>query len=242
MRLFIGTEEECDRRAALEVVKQIKSKPDSVLGLATGSTPIGMYRNMAQAYRDGEISYSRVRTFNLDEYVGLAKKHPCSYYYFMREYLFKDIDIPADNIDFLDGTASDLAQECARYEENIENCGGIDLQLLGMGHNGHIGFNEPDTPFESLTHIVELTESTIKANSRFFDSEEEVPRKALTMGIKTIMHAKKIVFFVKGAAKAEVVRQVLQGPITPKVPASVLQLHPNLCVFLDHDAASKLNL
>ena len=187
-----------------------------------------------------EKVFSQVKTFNLDEYIGLSKEHPCSYYYFMREYLFKDIDIPTENIDFLDGNAPDPLQECTRYEESIAQSGGIDLQLLGMGHNGHVGFNEPETPFESLTHLVDLTESTIKANARFFECEDEVPRQALTMGIKTIMQAKKILFFVKGSQKAEVVQQVLQGPITPKVPASVLQLHPNLCVFLDHEAASKL--
>lgn len=240
MQLFIGTEEECDQRSALEVIKKVNAKPNTVLGLATGSTPIGMYQNMVQSCRDGKVSFSKVKTFNLDEYVGLSKEHPCSYYYFMRKYLFKDIDIPKNNIDFLDGNAPDPVQECIRYEESIAENGGIDLQLLGMGHNGHVGFNEPDTPFESLTHLVDLTKCTINANARFFDCIDQVPRKALTMGIKTIMQAKKILFFVKGLEKAEIVRQVLQGPVTPKIPASILQLHPNLCVFLDHDAASKL--
>jgi len=240
MRLFIGTVEECDKNSAIEFVKQVKEKPNSVLGLATGSTPVGMYRNMVKAYQDGEVSFSQVKTFNLDEYVGLPKDHPCSYYYFMQDNLFKHIDIPAENIGFPDGMAADPVKECLKYEESIAKAGGVDLQLLGMGHNGHIGFNEPGTPFESLTHLVDLTESTINANSRFFESKDQVPRQALSMGIKTIMQAKKIVFIVKGADKAEVVQKALQGPVTPEVPASVLQLHPNVCVFLDHEAASKL--
>jgi glucosamine-6-phosphate deaminase len=240
MHLFIGTAEDCDKKGALEIVNQIKNKPDTVLGLATGSTPIGMYQNLVQFYRDGKVSFSQVRTFNLDEYVGIPREHPCSYFDFMQENLFKDIDIPADHISLPDGNAPDLKQECADYEERIAGSGGIDLQVLGIGHNGHIGFNEPGTPFESVTQLVNLTQSTIQANARFFENQDQVPRQALSMGIKTIMQAGKILLFAKGADKADIIQKALQGPITPEVPASVLQLHPNLYVFVDHAAAAKL--
>ena len=240
MHLFIGTTEDCDQKGALEIVKQIKNKPDTVLGLATGSTPIDMYQNLIKSYRNGEVSFSQVRTYNLDEYVGIPREHPCSYYDFMRENLFKDIDIPAGHISLPDGNAPDLEQECANYEERIAESGGIDLQVLGIGHNGHIGFNEPGTPFESVTQLVDLTQSTIQANARFFENQDQVPRQALSMGIKTIMQARKILLFVKGADKADIIQKALQGSITPEVPASVLQLHPNLYVFVDNAAAAKL--
>jgi glucosamine-6-phosphate deaminase len=240
MHLFIGTTEDCDLKGAMEIVKQINQKPNTVLGLATGSTPVGMYQNLIKLHKDGKVSFSQVKTFNLDEYVGIPREHPCSYYYFMQENLFKDIDIPTDHVSLPDGNAPDIAQECLDYEERISDSGGIDLQVLGIGHNGHIGFNEPDTPFESVTHLVNLTESTIKANARFFDNEDQVPRQAVSMGIKTIMQARKILLFVKGADKADIIHKALNGPITPEVPASVLQLHPNLYVYVDNAAAAKL--
>ncbi|HHU48824.1 MAG TPA: glucosamine-6-phosphate deaminase [Clostridiales bacterium] len=240
MYLFIGTAEDCDKKGALEIVNQINNKPDTILGLATGSTPVGMYQNLIKLYRDKKVSFSQVKTYNLDEYVGIPREHVCSYYYFMQENLFSHIDIPAENVSLPDGNAPDLEKECSDYEERIANSGGIDLQVLGIGHNGHIGFNEPNTPFESVTHLVDLTQSTIKANSRFFESEDQVPRQALSMGIKTIMQAKKILLFVKGADKADIIHKALKGPVTPEVPASVLQLHPNLHVYVDKAAAAKL--
>ena len=240
MMVFIGASEECDRKAALEIANQVREKPESILGLATGSTPIGMYQNLVKMNHAGEVSFSKVKTFNLDEYVGIPKEHPCSYYYFMQENLFRHIDIPSDAISIPNGNAPDLEEECISYEARIEMSAGIDLQVLGIGHNGHIGFNEPNTPFDSVTHVVDLTESTIQANSRFFDSIDQVPRKALSMGIKTIMHARKILLIAKGSDKADIIFKALNGPITPEVPASILQLHPNLSVYVDHAAGAKL--
>lgn len=238
--IILDTAAACDERGAQEIANQIQSKPDTVLGLATGSTPVGTYKNLIKKYKAGEISFAQVKTFNLDEYVGLSKDHPCSYYLFMQENLFKDIDIPVDSTNIPSGTASNPEEECKQYEEKIAAAGGIDLQLLGIGHNGHIGFNEPDTPFESTTHVVQLTQSTIDANSRFFDNADQVPRQAVSMGIKTIMQAKRLLLIAKGADKADIMKKVLQGPVTPEVPGSVIQLHPNVTVILDKEAASKL--
>jgi glucosamine-6-phosphate deaminase len=241
MQLFIyDTAEACDEKAAQVIANQIQSKPDTILGLATGSTPVGTYQNLVKKYKAGEISFAKVKTFNLDEYAGLPQDHPCSYYLFMQENLFKDIDIPSESINIENGTAPNLEEECRKYEERISAAGGVDLQVLGIGHNGHIGFNEPNTPFESTTHVIQLTESTINANARFFDSADQVPRQALSMGMKTIMNAKKLLLIAKGTDKAEIIRKALQGPVTPEVPASVVQLHPNVTVILDKEAASKL--
>ncbi|MGI6537482.1 MAG: glucosamine-6-phosphate deaminase [Caldicoprobacterales bacterium] len=240
MNIFIGSKEECDLKGAQEIVNQIKNKPNTVLGLATGSTPIDMYGNLIKKYKAGEVSFAKVKTFNLDEYLGISRDHPCSYYNFMQENLFKHIDIPQDSVHLPNGEAADPEEECKNYEKLIEGSGGIDLQVLGIGHNGHIGFNEPGTPFGSVTQVVDLTESTINANSRFFDSPDQVPRQALSMGIKTIMQARRILLFAYGADKAEIIKEALKGPVTPEVPASVLQLHPDVSVFLDHEAASRL--
>lgn len=231
---------EFDQKAAQILASQIKNKPNSVIGLATGSTPVGMYHELIKMYENKELSFEQVTTFNLDEYVGLDKEHPQSYHAFMFENLFNHVDIKKENVNLPDGQAEDLEQECAAYDKKIKEAGGIDLQVLGIGHNGHIGFNEPKTPFESLTHVVDLDERTIQANSRFFDSIDQVPRKAVSMGIKSIMQAQKILFMATGADKAEIVAKALQGPVTPEVPASVLQLHPNVTVVLDKEAASKL--
>lgn len=233
---------EFDQKAAQILASQIKNKPNSVIGLATGSTPVGMYHELIKMYENKELSFEQVTTFNLDEYVGLDKEHPQSYHAFMFENLFNHVDIKKENVNLPDGQAEDLEQECAAYDKKIKEAGGIDLQVLGIGHNGHIGFNEPKTPFESLTHVVDLDERTIQANSRFFDSIDQVPRKAVSMGIKSIMQAQKILFMATGADKAEIVAKALQGPVTPEVPASVLQLHPNVTVVLDKEAASKLSL
>ena len=233
---------EFNEKSAQILASQIQQKLNSILGLATGSTPVGMYRQLIEMYKNNQLDFEQVKTFNLDEYVGLDKDHPQSYHAFMFKNLFDHINIKKENVHLPDGKASDLEGECAAYEEKIKKAGGIDLQVLGVGHNGHIGFNEPKTPFESTTHVVELDQRTIEANSRFFDSIDEVPRKALSMGIKTIMQAKKILFMAIGADKAEIVAKALQGPVTPDVPASVLQLHPNVTVVLDKEAASKLSL
>lgn len=240
MELFIGTTEACDEKGSQEIIKQLKYKPNSVLGLATGTTPVGIYKKLVEKYQANEIDFSQVKTFNLDEYAAIPQSHQCSYYTFMQENLFKDINIK-NNCTFIpDGNAADLEQECANYEKKIVANGGLDLQVLGMGHNGHIGFNEPGTPFESVTQVIQLTESTIEANSRFFDNCDQVPRQAVSMGIKTIMQARIILMIVKGADKADMLNKALNGPITPEVPASVLQLHPNLIVIVDNDAAAKL--
>jgi len=240
--IICGDTKEFNEKSAQIVASQIRQKPNSVLGLATGSTPVGMYHQLVEMYKNNELDFEQVTTFNLDEYVGLDKDHPQSYHAFMYKNLFDHINIKKENVHLPDGKASNLESECTAYEEKIKNAGGIDLQVLGIGHNGHIGFNEPKTPFESTTHVVELDQRTIEANSRFFDSIEQVPRKALSMGIKTIMHAKKILFMASGADKAEIVAKALQGPVTPDVPASVLQLHPDVTVVLDIEAASKLSL
>lgn len=233
--------DEMSQMAAEIVAKQINSNPHTVLGLATGSTPVGMYKTLVKMYKEGKVDFSNVVTFNLDEYVGLDKDHPCSYHRFMDENLFNHINIKRENVHLPNGVAPSLEEECKAYEKMIAKAGGITLQVLGIGHNGHIGFNEPGTPFHSLTHVVELAQRTIEANSRFFNSPDEVPRKAISMGIKTIMQAQKILLLASGKDKAETVSKALHGPVTTDLPASVLQLHPNVTVILDEDAASALD-
>lgn len=241
MKIIIAkNKEEFDKIAADIVSQQLKDKPDSVLGLATGSTPLGLYAQLVERYNKGEIDFSKVKTFNLDEYKGLAKTHPQSYYFFMFKNLFSKINIEPENINIPNGEVEDSAKECEEYEKKIKAAGGIDLQILGIGHNGHIGFNEPGTPFESTTSLIDLDQRTIEANSRFFDSIDEVPRQAISMGIKTIMQARKIVLMISGKDKAEIAVKAIKGPITTEVPASVLQLHPFVTVLLDQEAASQL--
>lgn len=215
-------------------------KPKCVLGLATGSTPIPTYQKMAELFRDGVVDFSEVTTYNLDEYVGLDHDHEQSYYHFMWENLFRHINVPKDRIHVLSGTAADPEKECAEYEKAIDAAGGIDLQILGIGRNGHIAFNEPTDHFPATTHVVELTESTIEANKRFFESADEVPRRALTTGIGTIMKARAIVLVATGKDKAEAVRAMVKGPVTPQCPASILQLHENATILVDEAAASLL--
>ena len=221
------------------LVAQVRTKPGSVLGLATGSTPLGVYKLLAEYHQAG-VDFSRVITFNLDEYIGLAPDHPQSYRYYMEENLFSKINIKQENTHVPSGIAPDLEAECRRYEEAIRQAGGIDLQLLGIGSNGHIGFNEPGTPFDSTTQIVDLTESTIRDNSRFFDSPDEVPTQAVSMGIKSIMQAKSIVLIASGGSKADAVCAAVHGPVTPEVPASVLQLHPSVTIVVDQAAGGRL--
>jgi glucosamine-6-phosphate deaminase len=221
--------EEMSRAAADLFLTQVSEKPTSVLGLATGSSPVGLYKNLAASKAD----FSQVTSVNLDEYCGLSADNPQSYRYFMNENLFRDININPQNTHVPDGMATNPDAEAERYEKFIQSLGGIDLQLLGMGHNGHIGFNEPEEEFVADTHRVYLAEQTIKANSRFFDSPEEVPTSAITMGIRTIMQARKIVVIASGSEKTNILKKALYGAITPRVPASVLQLHQNLTVVTD---------
>lgn len=226
------------KKAANILSAQVIMKPDCVLGLATGSTPIGTYEKLVEWYEKGDLDFSQVTSVNLDEYKGLDRKNDQSYYYFMHEHLFNHVNIKEENTNVLDGTQPDGEKECARYEELIRSLGGVDLQLLGLGHNGHIGFNEPGAAFEKETHCVDLTESTIEANKRFFASEEDVPRQAYTMGIKNIMQAKKILVVVSGEDKAAILKEVLYGAITPEVPASILQLHNDVTIVADEAALS----
>lgn len=221
---------EMSRKAANIISAQVILYPHSVLGLATGSSPIGTYEQLADWYKKGDLDFSEVTTVNLDEYRGLDGSSEQSYRYFMNEHLFSKVNIKLERTHIPNGMAEDVEAECRRYDDLIASLGGIDLQLLGLGHNGHIGFNEPSGAFEKTTHCVDLGESTIQANSRFFERMEDVPRQAITMGIKSIMQAKKILLIVGGEDKKEILHRSLFGPVTPNVPASILQLHPNLTV------------
>lgn len=226
------------RMAANIISAQVIMKPDCVLGLATGSTPIGTYEQLIRWYDKGDLDFAEVTSINLDEYKGLSPDNDQSYRYFMCQHFFDYINIKKENTYVPDGMEADADKACEAYNEIIRKAGGIDLQLLGLGHNGHIGFNEPGSAFEKETHCVDLAPSTIDANSRFFASLDEVPRQAYTMGIKTIMQARKIVVVVSGESKAEIVKKAFFGPITPQVPASVLQLHNNVTLVGDEAALS----
>ena len=226
-------------RAAADVIAAtVTENPHCNLGLATGSTPIGVYADLVRDYDDGIISFADVTTFNLDEYRGLDPDHDQSYRYFMNKNLFDLVNIDPAATHVPDGANPDADAACEAYEQAIAAAGGVDLQLLGLGHNGHIGFNEPCDHFPVDTHVVKLTESTINANSRLFDSAEDVPREAYTMGIGTIMRAKKILVVASGADKAQIVHDAFFGPVTPEVPASVLQLHPDVTVIVDAEAGA----
>lgn len=241
MRIIIAKDyKDMSRKAANILSAQVILDPHSIIGLATGSTPEGMYAQLVNWYEKGDIDFQYVKTFNLDEYYGLGTDHSQSYYYFMDHHFFRHVNIPTKNIHIPNGLAKCIHTECKEYDRKIEKAGGIDLQILGIGHNGHIGFNEPDVLFEQQTHFLNLDEDTIRANARFFDSIEDVPKQAISVGIKTIMHAKKILLMCSGKEKAEILSQALEGKITPEVPASVLQLHPDVIVVADEDAVSKL--
>ncbi|MBR7149668.1 MAG: glucosamine-6-phosphate deaminase [Oscillospiraceae bacterium] len=232
--------EAMSRRAAGIIAAEVIRKPDCVLGLATGSSPVGTYKELIAKNQRGELSFEEVCTVNLDEYKGLAPDHDQSYRYFMQTNLFDHIDIDKENTFVPDGLAEDAEDECARYDALVYALGGTDLQLLGLGRNGHIGFNEPCDEFVGPTHVVTLTENTIKDNSRFFASADEVPRKAVSMGIGTIMNAKKIVLVASGANKADAVKAALEGPVVPSMPASILQFHKDVTFVIDKAAAAKL--
>ncbi len=237
MRIYkVKDYNEMSRKAANIISAQVILKPDTVLGLATGSSPIGIYKQLAAWYQKGDLDFSEVRSVNLDEYQGLSPENNQSYAYFMRHNFFDAINIKKENTYIPNGLAEDTAAECTRYNAIIRNLGGIDLQLLGLGGNGHIGFNEPGDCFEKETHLVKLSDNTITANSRFFDSAEDVPKYAISTGIKNIMQAKSILLIVSGPAKAKALYKALCGPITPAVPASILQLHNNVTVVADEEA------
>lgn len=241
MRLIIADDySNMSRKAASMIASQVILKPDSVLGLATGSTPVGVYEQLAAWNQSGELDFSQITTVNLDEYYGLAPDNEQSYHYFMSEHLFSKVNLPKGRQFLPDGLNQDTARECERYQNLIGLLGGIDLQLLGLGHNGHIGFNEPADAFEKDVHLVSLTEQTIEANKRFFERAEDVPQKAYTMGIGTIFQAKKILLVVSGAEKAGILKQVLYGPICPQVPGSILQLHADVTVVADKEAAGEI--
>lgn len=230
------------RKAANIISAQVIMKPNCVLGLATGSTPIGTYDQLVEWYNKGDLDFSEVTTVNLDEYKGLPRTNDQSYYYFMHQHLFDRVNIDPERTNVPNGMEPDAEKECGRYEELIRSLGGVDLQLLGLGHNGHIGFNEPGEAFEKETHCVDLTESTIEANKRFFASADDVPKQAYTMGIKTIMQAKKILIVVNGKNKADIVERAFFGPVTPEVPASILQLHNDVTLVGDEAALAKIEI
>ena len=233
---------EMSKTAANIIAAQMILKPNSVLGLATGSSPIGTYKELIKKCDNGDIDFSDITTVNLDEYRGLPRTNDQSYYYFMNDNLFNHVNIDKARTHVPNGEVADAEEECGNYEALIKSLGGVDLQLLGLGHNGHIGFNEPADQFAKVTNCVDLQESTIEANKRFFEKEEDVPRQAYTMGIGTIMKAKKIVIVVSGEDKAEIVNKAFFGPITPRVPASILQLHPDVSLVADAAALSKVTL
>lgn len=241
MRVYLEKDyKAASRRAANLIAAEIIRRPDCVLGLATGSTPIGTYQELIAGNQRGEFSFKEVRSVNLDEYKGLAPTHDQSYHYFMQENLFAHVDIMQENTYVPDGLAMDSDAECKRYDQLIQSLGNIDLQLLGLGRNGHIGFNEPCDTYIKETHVVNLTESTIEANSRFFSSRDDVPRQALTMGIGGILSARRVLLVATGEEKSDAVYNAFCGPITPKCPASILQLHPDVILVGDEAALSKL--
>lgn len=223
------------------IVQAIQQKPHCVLGLATGSTPIATYKELIKRYEQGNVDFSQVTTFNLDEYYGLAASHPQSYHTYMYHHLFKHINIKKQNIHILDGTTKQIEKHCEQYENKIKACGGIDLQLLGIGRNGHIGFNEPAEQLQPRTHLARLSKETVQANSRFFTNKKDVPQYAITMGVRTILAAKKIVLLAEGHDKAEIIEKLFQTGITTDIPASFLRLHHDVTVIVDERAGSKVN-
>lgn len=239
--LTFRSDKELNEAGAGILTGLVQTNPKAVLGLATGGTPVGIYEEIVRTFRKGMVSFKSATTFNLDEYVGIPEDHPESYHAYMRKHLFDHVDLDPRRTHIPNGNAKDLERECARYNQLLEDAKQIDLQLLGLGHNGHIGFNEPDHALISGTHIVKLREETRRANARFFNSLDEVPTHALTMGVGTILKAKMILLVVRGADKAEIVRRALKGPITTECPASLLQTHPHVVVLLDSESGRLLN-
>jgi len=239
MSIIIDTPERIAQLASQEYVALLNRKSNAVLGFATGSTPLALYAELVRLNQKGELSFCEATSFNLDEYIGIDELHEQSYRHFMNQSLFSLVDIRMEKTFLPSGDMDDEAQ-LADFDNEIEKAGGIDIQLLGIGRNGHIGFNEPGTPFGSVTHVAELADSTVQVNSRFFSSADDVPRFAATMGIKTVMRAHKIILIALGTEKASIVKTALQGPVSEDVPASVLQLHPFITWYLDHEAAALL--
>ncbi|OAB34876.1 glucosamine-6-phosphate deaminase [Paenibacillus macquariensis subsp. defensor] len=241
MNIFtFKTEEDFVQTGANLIASLVQSKPNAVLGLATGSSPIGIYTRLAEMNKKGLVSFSQVSAYNLDEYVGISGDHSQSYKTFMKENLFNHIDIDLQNTHIPNANAEDLEAECKAYDLALEQNGPVDIQILGIGSNGHIGFNEPDDHLYGGTHVIDLMEETLEANARFFASLDEVPKQAITMGVASIMKARQIILLARGAGKAEAVKAALQGPITTQCPASLLQCHPNVIVLLDEEAGSLL--
>ncbi len=241
MEVIIKKNYEAISEEAARVVKErLLEKPDLVLGLATGSTPLGLYKELVRMHREEGLSFKKVRTFNLDEYYGLSPDHPQSYHYFMNANLFSQIDIDLANTHIPDGLAKNVGKYCLEYEEKIEKCGGIDLQILGIGRDGHIGFNEPGSSLASRTRIKTLEEQTVKDNSRFFKSIDEVPRYAITTGVGTVMDSKEIILLASGKNKAGIIAKAIEGPVTSQITASILQVHPQVIAILDEEATSSL--
>jgi len=238
--IILANPEEASKTAARLVARQLREKPTAVLGLATGSTPLGLYRHLAQHRREGTLDFSKASSFNLDEYAGLAPDHPKSYHYFMEKNLFSHINLPREHIHIPDGLAPDIPAHCAAYEAAIREAGGIDLQLLGLGSDGHLGFNEPGSSLASRTRIKTLTAQTRRDNARFFASEEEVPHHVITMGLGTIMDSRMCLLLAFGRGKAKAVAETVEGPVTAAVPGSILQFHPQAKIILDEEAASQL--
>ncbi len=236
-----NTYEEVSQLAAKIIAEQITEKPNSILGLATGSTPVGTYKELIKMYNEGKIDFKNVKSFNLDEYYPIKKTNEQSYRYFMDENLFNYVNIDKKNTNVPDGETTNPLEYCLNYDKRVEEAGGIDLQILGIGQNGHIGFNEPDEELYVETHITELTQNTIEANSRFFEKIEDVPTKAITMGLGTIMKAKKIIVLANGKSKQQIINKLINSGITTKIPASLLKLHPNVTLICDKEAYENCN-
>lgn len=239
--IAVDNKEEMSEKASGIIISLINQNPEAILGLATGATPIETYKLLIRDHKLNRTSYKNIQTFNLDEYVGLGNNHPNSYHNFMNEQLFKHIDVSKSQTHLPNGLATEPEHECVRYEQSIQLKGGIDLQLLGIGQNGHIGFNEPGTSFDSSTHIIKLAESTRIANAKYFTNIDEVPTHAITMGIKTIMKAKRIILLASGQKKACALSKVIYGKVTEEVPASILQRHPNVTIIADKEAYRDLD-
>ena len=243
MQLIICDEyEQLSRAAAKTVAKTLNSKPNAVMGLATGSTPLGLYQELVRMHKEEGLDFSQVTTFNLDQYVGLPNNHPQSYHYFMSENLFNHVNIPRQNVYIPSGTTDNYEAFCKWYEQRIVDCGGIDLQVLGIGTDGHIAFNEPSSSLGSRTRIKTLAKQTIEDNARFFDNPDDVPVYAITMGVGTILEARKIILLASGESKAEAIAAAIEGPVTSMCTASALQLHADTIFFLDRAAAGRLNM
>ncbi len=241
MRIIIENNyQEMSKKAALMLASQVTLKPESVLGLATGSTPLGMYQELIEMYKHDEIDFSEVSTFNLDEYYGLSPQNKASYHYYMHHNFFKEVNIAPENIHLPDGNAKDILKECQAYEKLIDHSGGIDLQVLGIGANGHIGFNEPASKLNVKTNLVELTEETIADNSRFFAKKEDVPRKAISVGMATILKTNRIILLASGKNKARAIKETVSDYVCTEIPSTLLQTHPQVTLIIDKGAASLL--